>query len=162
MPDLSTRSTDHATFTIERSFAHPVRRVYTAFADAEAKRAWFVGPDGFESTDHQLDFRVGGTEHLQTSMPDGQVVTFDAQYRDMVEDVRIIYAYDMTIGGSRISVSIASLEFHAVDGGTRLVVTEHGIYLDGLDQAGDRERGTRELLDQLERSLDTAAKGSLS
>ena len=162
MPDISTRSTDHATFTIERSFAHPVRRVYTAFADAEAKRAWFIGPEGFESTDHELDFGVGGMEHLQTSMPDGQVITFDAQYRDIVEDVRIIYAYDMTLGGSRLSVSIASLEFHAVDGGTRLVVTEHGIYLDSLDEGGERERGTRELLDQLGRSLDAEARGSLS
>ena len=157
-----TRSTDHATFTIERSFAHPVRRVFTAFADAEAKRAWFGDVEGFQTSDHELDFRVGGTEHLRASMPDGRTVTYDAQYRDIVEDSRIIYAYDMTIDGARISASLASLEFHAVDGGTRLVVTEHGIFLDGLDDVGERERGTRELLDRLERSLDAEAKASLS
>jgi len=162
VPDLTVRSTDHATFTIERTFAHPVSRVFAAFADPGAKRAWFVGPEGFESTEHELDFRVGGTEHLSTGMPDGRTVTFDAQYRDIVDDDRIIYAYDMTLGGRRISVSLASLEFHAVDGGTRLVVTEHGIYLDSLDEGGERERGTRELLDQLGRSLDAEARGSLS
>ena len=163
MPDLSTRSTDHATFTIERLFGHPVRRVYSAFADANAKRAWFGEIEGFGPSHHELDFRVGGIEHLESTMPDGRPVIFDAQYRDIVEDVRIVYAYDMTLAGERISVSLASLEFHPAPGGTRLVVTEHGIFLDGLDHGAERERGTRLLLDRLERSLDTAAvKGSLS
>jgi len=33
------------------------------------------------------------------------------------------------------------------------VLTEQGVFLDGYDDAGSRERGTKGLLDQLEASL---------
>lgn len=151
---MTDRSTAHATFTVERDLAHPPARVFRAFADPAAKARWFVGPDESHSTEHELDFRDGGTEHLATRFPDGTAVTFDATYRDIVPDERIIYAYDMHIGGRRISVSLACIELRSTGGGTHLTVREHGIFLDGLDQVADRERGTRELLDKLAASLD--------
>ena len=61
-------------------------------------------------------------------------VTFDATYLDIVPDERIIYAYEMTIDGQRISASLASIELRPVPGGTHLSLTEHGIFLDGLDR----------------------------
>jgi hypothetical protein len=36
---------------------------------------------------------------------------------------------------------------------TRLALTEQGAFLDGYDDAGARERGTRELLEALARAL---------
>jgi uncharacterized protein YndB with AHSA1/START domain len=157
---VTDRSTAHATFTIERDLAHPPARVFRAFADPAAKARWFVGPDGSATTDHALDFRDGGAEHLATHLPDGRLVTFDATYRDIVPDERIIYTYDMHIGGERISVSLACIELGPTADGTHLTVREHGIYLDGLDQVADRERGTRELLDKLEASLEAAPAGA--
>ena len=153
----TTRSTDHATFSIERAFAHPPELVYRAFADPTAKAGWFFGPDGPQGLRHELDFRVGGREHMKTVGSDGPPFTFDATYLDVVQDERIIYAYEMTIGGQRISASLACLVFHRVDDGTHLTVTEHGIYLDGLDKVEERERGTRELIDQLGTWLDRGA-----
>ncbi len=38
--------------------------------------------------------------------------------------------------------------------GTLLVFTEQGAFLDGYDDAGSRERGTRDLLEALGASLD--------
>ena len=150
------RSTDHASFSIERRLAHPPELVYRAFADPAAKAAWFVGPEGRSSGDHTLDCRVGGLEHLETTLPGGSArVTFDATYLDLVEGERIIYAYQMTIDGQRISASLACLVFHRVDGGTHLTVTEHGIFLDGLDHVEERERGTHQLLDDLSAWLDS-------
>ncbi len=157
---MTDRSTAHATFTVERELAHPPARVFGAFAGQAAKARWFVGPDDSASTDHALDFRDGGTEHLATRLPDGRLVTFDATYRDIVPDERIIYAYEMHIAGRRISVSLACIELRPIAGGTHLTVREHGIYLDGLDQVADRERGTRELLDKLEASLAAEPAGA--
>jgi len=37
--------------------------------------------------------------------------------------------------------------------GTRLVYTEQGAFLDGFDDAGGREHGTRALLDNLDKAL---------
>ena len=154
----ATRSTDHATFSIERQFAHPPELVFRAFGDPTAKAGWFFGPEGPSNLHHTLDFRVGGIEHMATASGDVRdSFTFDATYLDIVQDERIIYAYEMTIGGQRISTSLACLVFHGVGNETHLTVTEHGIYLDGLDQASERERGTRELLDQLATWLDGGA-----
>jgi uncharacterized protein YndB with AHSA1/START domain len=154
-PAAPTRSTDHATFSVERAFAHSPEGVYGAFADPAGKAAWFFGPEGWQSGNHTLDFRVGGHEHLETVLPDGgPTITFDATYLDLVPGERVIYAYEMTMDGRRLSTSLACLTFHPVDGGTHLTVTEHGIFLDGLDRVEERERGTRELLDKLGRWLD--------
>ena len=59
----------------------------------------------------------------------------------------------MTINGTKISTSLATVEF-ALDGaGTRLKVTEQGAFLDGYDDAGSREKGTVSLLERLRESL---------
>ena len=83
-PGSGARTTDHATFSMERAFAHPPARVFGAFAEPAAKAAWFFGPEGWQSGNHTLDFRVGGREHLATVLPDGGTVTFDATYLDIV------------------------------------------------------------------------------
>jgi hypothetical protein len=46
-------------------------------------------------------------------------------------------------------VSVATLEFYAEGSGTRLILTEQGAYLDGLDTSAQREEGTQQLLNAL-------------
>jgi hypothetical protein len=53
-------------------------------------------------------------------------------------------------------VSLATVEFMPEGAGTLLIITEQGVFLDGYDDAGAREKGTRVLLDQ----LDVALRGS--
>ena len=76
---------------------------------------------------------------------------FQRQGRTLVlTDVgRIVYGYDMYVDQKKISVSLATLQFEAVNGGTRLVITEQGAFLDGYDDAGGREQGTRMLVENL-------------
>jgi hypothetical protein len=52
----------------------------------------------------------------------------------------------MYVDGTKISVSLATVEFAKTGKGTRLTVTEQGAFLDGYDDAGSRERGTSERL----------------
>ena len=61
--------------------------------------------------------------------------------------------YTMHLDERRISVSLASIEFEAEGTGTRLTLTEQGAFLDGYDDAGSRESGTKALLDNLENAL---------
>ncbi len=68
-------------------------------------------------------------------------------------DQRIVYTYDMHLDDARISVSLATVELEPAGAGTRLIFTEQGVFLDGYDDAGSREHGTRELLDKLGASL---------
>jgi uncharacterized protein YndB with AHSA1/START domain len=70
-----------------------------------------------------------------------------------VPEKRLVYTYDMYWQGKKISVSLASVEFVLAGKGTRLVVTEQHAFLDGYEDGGSRERGTRSLLENLAMSL---------
>jgi uncharacterized protein YndB with AHSA1/START domain len=144
---VSERSVTHATFVIERTYDTPPARVFAAWAEPEAKARWF-GPDG-DGGDYELDFKVGGRELNRGSAPDGDVYTYDARYQDIVMDERIVYTYDMLRGDTRISVSLATVEFKPDGSGTKLVFTEQGAFLDGQDTPDLREEGTGSLLDAL-------------
>jgi hypothetical protein len=59
----------------------------------------------------------------------------------------------MHLDDKRISVSLATVELKPAGAGTRLIYTEQGAFLDGYDDAGSREHGTRALLDNLDAAL---------
>jgi len=146
-------SVQHGSFTIRREYGVPVAIVFKAWADKDAKAKWFAGPAGWKEIVREQDFRVGGRERTKGVFPDGRESDFRCEYRDIVENERIVYVYDMYVDGRKISVSLATVVFGKVGNGTRLVVTEHGAFLDGYDDAGGREQGTGFLLDQLGKSL---------
>ena len=58
----------------------------------------------------EMDFRVGGREPTAAAARADRSISFNAIYQDIVENQRIIYAYDMHIGDTRISVSLATIE----------------------------------------------------
>jgi uncharacterized protein YndB with AHSA1/START domain len=152
------RTVVHDTFVIDRTYAATPGRVFAAFADATQKVRWWDDDEIEKGADHLIDFRVGGRESLRGSVPDGPSFTYDALYQDIVENERIVYSYEMTMDGRRISVSVATLEFlPGAEGGSRFILTEQGVYLDGLDTSAAREEGTRGLLELLATYLDKSA-----
>jgi uncharacterized protein YndB with AHSA1/START domain len=139
----------HDSFSIERSYPHAPEKVFAAWATIDAKRQWFGNEEGIEPVGEQtLDFRVGGREHF-SAKAEGKLFDFDATYCDIVEGERIVWTYDMRMDGQRISVSLATVEVAGTPGGTRLVMTEQGAYLDGLDTNAQRREGTEQFLDNL-------------
>jgi uncharacterized protein YndB with AHSA1/START domain len=153
---VTERSVTHATFVVERDYEASPTRVFAAWAQPEAKARWFRGSD--EAPDeYELDFRVGGREINRGGGPDGQFYTYEARYQDIVPDERIVYAYDMYRDETRISVSLATVEFKPDGDGTRLIFTEQGAFLDGEDKPEYREEGTGSLLDALSAELQRAS-----
>lgn len=147
------RTTTHATIVIERDYPHPPSKVFAAYANPRNKAKWFVGPDDWEKSDHKMDFRVGGGESVSGGPPGGPVHKMSGEYWDIVENERIVMAYEMHMDTMRTSVSLATTEFKLSENGTTLIYTEHGVYLDEHDNPAERERGTIELLGQLETFL---------
>lgn len=150
---MTVRSALHDTFRIDRHFEAAPARVFRAFADPKAKAKWFGGPAEMKREDESFDFREGGRESQVSVFGDGTRFGFYAFYTDIVPDERIVYTYEMSMNGQRISVSVATIELTAAGGGTDLVVTEQGVYLDGLDNPAQRRQGTEDLLDALDKSL---------
>jgi uncharacterized protein YndB with AHSA1/START domain len=150
---MSDRSATHATFVIERTYDASPARVFAAWAEKSAKQQWF-GP----GDEHELDFRAGGREHLLVR-GESATYTYDALYEDIVQDQRIVYAYNMHRDGVKMSVSVATVELLASGDATQLRYTEQGVFLDGVDTPAAREHGTKELFDKLGQALarETAA-----
>lgn len=156
---MSDRSTTHATFSVERTYDAPPARVWRAWTDPEEKRRWF-GPRELARPDYAFDFRVGGVERMTVQTPDGTPYTFDALYQDVVEGERFVHTYAMYRGEQRISVSVATVELEPDGAGTKLTLTEQGVFLDGLDTPAEREHGTRELLETLAAALAGAGEAA--
>jgi uncharacterized protein YndB with AHSA1/START domain len=143
------RNATHGSFALERVYDAAPARVFKAWADPAIKARWFVGLADWRLLERAMEFRVGGKERLSGRKGSGIVSTFDSVYLDIVPDRRITYSYDMRLDGRHISVSLATVELTPEGAGTRLVITEQDVFLDGYDDADSRARGTRILLDQL-------------
>lgn len=144
----------HETIVLERHYDATPRRVFRAFADPEARAMWFNGPDDWPApADRTFDFRVGGLETMVTGPAGAEPFHYTARFHDIVADQRIIRCYDMAHRGQRISVSVQSVELFPDNGGTRLVLTDQGGYLDGLDIPRHRRRGLELELNGLAKAL---------
>ena len=143
---MTERFVNHATFTVERTYAASPAKVFQAWADPVAKAKWFSKADSFE-------FRVGGHEYSKGGPPEGPVFTFDACYQEIVPEQRIIYSYTLDSDDTRISVSVTTVELIPVEEGTKLIFTEQGSFVDGHDTPEVREHGTTIMLDALGKSL---------
>jgi uncharacterized protein YndB with AHSA1/START domain len=143
----------HSSFSVERTYPSSRARVFAAFSNQAAKRRWFAEGEGWEVDEFSLDFRVGGREISRFRFKGGPPMGNDTIYLDIVPDRRIVFAYTMTAGGARISVSLATVQITPSAGGTRLVYTEQGVFFDGADKPALREAGSRELLEKLAEEL---------
>ncbi len=143
----------HADFTIERRYSATPQQTFSAFSEPELKRQWFANPGDWPDAVWELDFRVGGCEVNSGGSPGGSHHAFKSRFHDIVEDERIVFAYDLLLDHRLVSVSLTTIEFFADGDRTRLVFTEQGAFFDDLEDPAEREHGTGKLLDALERFL---------
>lgn len=143
-------TTTFGSFTVERLVPASPARVFACFADDAEKRAWFQGPPGFvERAPRSFDFRVGGEEFNSVGAPNGAAHVFRARYYDIVENQRIVYAYEMYEDEERSSVSLATIELNAEGDATRFVITESGVFFGDPAEAEGRREGTEILADAI-------------
>ncbi len=147
----------HDTFVIDRSYDIPIAQVFRAWADPQLKARWFAGSAEALGAGYELDFRIGGREVNRGGPPGGPVYTYRSQFHDIVPEERIVYTYEMLADDDRLSVSVATVQFHNHNATTQLILTEQGVFLDGHDTSAQREAGTLSLLDSLAASLQRGA-----
>lgn len=156
---MTEHTVTHATFTLERTYPHSPSHVFAAFANPKSKEQWFATTEGWTTDQYELDFQVGGREVYRGKPSEGPAISYDAEYQDIVPDERIVSSYQMHLDDSRISVSLSTVQLEPMAEGTRLTYTEQGAFLDDFDNPGQREEGSRELLEVLGKHLDDAVSG---
>ena len=155
MPD---RSVQHDTLVIDRTFDADVARVFAAWATPASRKHWTIPKAGWEIADDESDFRVGGREVSHFGPPGDPRYRAETHYLDIVDNARIVMAGTMSDAGRRISASLATVEFLARAGRTRLIYTEQAAFLDGLDTPESRRGGWNQNLDGLERFLNSTRR----
>ena len=151
----SSETTVHGTFEIEREFdARPIR-VFQAWSKPETKGQWFVGlPDRWVRSAYELDFRTGGREILEARF-ERTVTRYEARIHEIVDGRRIVYAYDMHVGGVHLSVSLATVELSPKGAGTHMRYTEQIAVLTGdTDEVASRKGGVAVQLDRLKENAE--------
>jgi uncharacterized protein YndB with AHSA1/START domain len=143
----------HTEFVIEREFDATPETVFQAWADPEAKRSW-SDCHAENTTVYRLDFRPFGHETHQVVFPDGRVQQIEKVFFDIEVARRIVFAYDIQVDASRLSVSLVTVEFFVHKRGTRMVYSEQLAYLNGHEDRAQRIRGTEEGLDRLRLEIE--------
>ena len=138
---------NQGTLSLTQQIDAPCDLVYHAWTALEHRTHWFVGPQ-WKEIHRALDLRPGGSEIAHGVFPNGIETLYTAHFHLIEPNVRLIYDFDMCVGGNFFSSSLAAVEFKNVSGQTELSYTEHGFFLVGDYDADSRTAGTKGLLDQ--------------
>jgi uncharacterized protein YndB with AHSA1/START domain len=140
-------------FTIERIYPNCREHVWSAWSTPEKKASWFG------SSEHSMDFRVGGSERAAHRDTMGEHVN-ETRYFEIVEGKRIVLAYSMALNGRVHTVSLSTILFADNGGGTRLTYTEQMCVIPPSDGVDGRRHGWNALLDAVERLLAAETEGT--
>jgi len=154
---VTTRSAQHGTIRLERRYKASPNRVFAAWAEPKARAKWDV-PGRWVIAEQTFDFREGGREVKRFGPKGDPRLVADTLYLDIVPQRRIVFSYSMTSRGTPISVSLTTVELSAASssgGGkdTHLLLTEQVVFLDGNDNAANREEGLASMLDKIGETL---------
>jgi len=133
----------HDTFTLDRTYDTSVAEVWRCWTDPELRDRWFRGPDGYQMFERTLDFRVGGGELMHGRHANGMETKFVATFHVIVPEQRVVSVYDLHVGGSLMSVTLATMQLAAAGKSARLLYTEQSAYFDGNPESpANRKHGT--------------------
>lgn len=150
---------EHRTLIIERQLAASARHAFRFWSEAALKERWNACHPDWRIVEDVFDFRIGGGESKLWLTPDGAEQTMRAHYFDIATEQRIIYGFEMSFGGKRMSVSLATVELVAEGATTRLKYTEQLSFLGGANALGQRLAGTELGFDRLVEVI--AAEGAV-
>jgi uncharacterized protein YndB with AHSA1/START domain len=150
---VSERTVKHATNVVERKFKSSPARVFAAWADPDAYGRWNFPGDDWEMTEYENDFRVGGREKKRFGPKGDPKFSSDGSYLDIVPEARIVSAFAMHEGKTRISASLCTVELLADGSGTRLILTDQSAFFDGYETPTDRKSGWGQVLNRLETAV---------
>jgi uncharacterized protein YndB with AHSA1/START domain len=148
--------TDDRTLRIERTFKAPAEAVFDAWTSEEVFRRWWhaAHPD-WETTEAEVDLRVGGT--VRVAMRDPNKVDYGGggNYTEIERPTRLAFTW---IWDGDTRRTLIEIEFEERDGVTTVRFTHSGLWDE--EAVRSHQEGWDRLFDSLERTLE-AARGEL-
>lgn len=139
----------HATIVMERSYDASPARVFSAWADVEAREHWSAPAENIRIEYEAADFREGGRDFSRCIEQGVADYTAQVHYIDIRQDRRIVFAEDVAHGGVRVSAALISVELSPRNGGARLLLTMQIASFDGAEMEKGYQFGWSAALDNL-------------
>lgn len=146
---MKTLEIEHTTFVIERELPGSPRHAFRFWAEPKLKERWTSCHPNWTVLEEKFDFRAGGLEAKRWRTSEGDEQAFNAFYLDIAAGQRIIYAYEMSFKGERVSASLVTIELTPSGARTHMKFTEQAVFLGGGGTQQQRVIGTGEGFDRL-------------
>jgi uncharacterized protein YndB with AHSA1/START domain len=140
---------DDKTLRLQRTFRAPAAAVFEAWTSEEVLRRWWHTEHGWETSEAEVDVRIGGTVRVVMRDPEKDVEYGGGGTYTEVDPPRRL-AFTWTWDGDTRRTLI-ELDFEERDGVTTVRFTHSGLWDD--DAVRSHEEGWGKLFDRLERVL---------
>lgn len=140
-------TTTEPTLRLTRMIRADPAAVFDAWTQPEHLKRWSA-PEGLDVDAAEVDLRVGGRYSIRMQAPDGGHHTAVGEYREIERPHRLSYSWRWSEPGNDHYDTLVTVEFHARDGATEVVLT-HELFPDA-EIAGKHDEGWTSCLNRLE------------
>jgi uncharacterized protein YndB with AHSA1/START domain len=149
-PDANPEMTDRRTLRLERTFHAPAEAVFEAWTSEDVLRRWWHTEPGWETSEAEVDLRVGGT--VRVVMRDAQKgvdVGGSGAYTEVEPPTRLAFTWTWDDHATRRT--LIEIDFEERNGITTVRLTQSGLWDDEAVRSHDE--GWGKLFDRLEQTL---------
>jgi uncharacterized protein YndB with AHSA1/START domain len=140
---------DATTLRIERTFRAPAQAVFDAWTSEEVLRRWFHAEHGWETSEAQVDLRVGGELRVVMRDPHKDVeYGGGGRYTEIDPPNRLAFTWIWDDEPARMLIELDLVE---TDGATTVRFTHSGLWDE--EAVRSHEGGWGRAFDNLERAL---------
>ena len=137
---------------IARTYAASAEDVFDAWTRPEVMRRWFHCAPDWDTTEAEVDLRVGGKVRVVMRRPDGTEAEARGEYTLIDRPHRLVMTW--TFDDAPSNEQLIELSFSEAEGSTTVLLVNRGISTDERRDAQDW--GWNGCLDELERALATS------
>jgi uncharacterized protein YndB with AHSA1/START domain len=142
--------TDNKMLRIERTFQAPAEAVFEAWTSEEVLRRWWHTEQACETSDAEVDLRVGGVVRVVMRDPSKDVeIGGGGNYTEVEPPTRLAFTW---IWDGDTRRTLIELDFEENDGVTTVRFTHSGLWDE--EAVRSHEEGWGEIFDNLEGALD--------
>jgi uncharacterized protein YndB with AHSA1/START domain len=144
--------TDTKTLHIERTFKAPAEAVFDAWTSEEVLRRWWQAEHDWETTEAEVDLRVGGVVRVVMRDPNKDIdYGGRGNYTEIDPPTRLAFTW---IWDGDTTRTLIEIDFEETDGTTTVRFTHSDLWDE--EAVRSHEDGWSKLLDSLERTLEAA------